>query len=649
MDTAKTKPVWLESRLSEIYVIAEVGINHNGDMATAKKLIRAAVEAGADAVKFQCRNLEKIYTKDVWNDSKKAEQNSQYLLSELKKAHLTFTDIENLFHYSQRFNVDCLVTPFDSDSATFLNDLGLEAFKIGSPDMTNLLLLKQVVSYGKPIIISTGMSGVDEIKQVVDFLKNNQAEFCLLHCNSTYPAFPQDLNLRMIPKMKQDYGVPVGYSGHERGFVPTLAAVAMGAQVVERHITLDRTQTGPDHNASLAPDEFKNMVIGIHEIEMSLGASTRSMGQGEKGNRLALGKSLVYKTSLAKGMVIKEECFEAKSPARGISVLKYPDFIGRNLTCDVQEDDYVSEGHFSEHEIEDYHQLFGERVKWGIIGRLNDFDKFLTLKPRVIEIHLTWRDLLEEKPKVDSTKLREQELIVHSPEYYQDKLIDFTTGDKSITAYSLDSVKRSMELAKKLAEFTKQKPMLIVHPGGHFENGRPKEVKELYSRLEENISPVMQDSGIEVLLENMPPLPWYYGGQWHQVVFMDAEEIAGFFDQTGWSMCYDTSHAQLYCAFSNQDLIAHANRLKPYIRYLHISDAAGVTEEGLQIGDGDIKFKQLLELFADQPIKFVPEIWQGHLNQGEGFKLALSRLASIMTSDNVQRVFKGPRVIFERP
>lgn len=625
-------------RNTSVYVIAEIGLNHNGAIDEAKKLIDAAVEAGVDAVKFQARSLEDIYTKKVLNDPLKAEHGTQYLLNEIKKSFLTFEELAELYNYtSQKHSfVDFFATPFDLKSAEFLNSLGLKLFKLGSPDFSNLPLIYKVTSFNKPLILSTGMSSEDEIIKVISYLDSLNADYILLHCNSTYPASIQDINLKYIHKLQSLCNRSVGYSGHEQGFVPTLAAVSIGAKVIERHITFNRDSLGPDHRSSLLPEEFKQMISCIREIELSLGHDKKVVNQGESNNRLSLGKSLVYASSLKAGVVISEKNLIAKTPAKGISPLELNSFIGKKLLNDVEEEDYVA--------LEDFQQkkeeVFDIPNTWGIVGRLNDFEDFLHLKPDLVEIHLTWRDLVDfniDRFKLDNKQYK-QDLVVHAPEYHFDKLIDFTTNDKEIVDLSLDMLSRTFELARGLSSHFEGVdknigPRIVVHPGGHFKTQTISNKEDQYRRLQKNLSQ-LDSRGLRVLVENMPPYPWYFGGQWYNTIFLDPGEISQFAQSMGWGVCYDLSHAQLYCNYANIKLDTFTKKIFNNISYLHISDASGTTQEGLQLGNGVMDYDHLFEIFSQLDVGFIPEIWKGHLNKGEGFKKALTFIQDLLKKNS---------------
>jgi N-acetylneuraminate synthase len=621
----------------EVHIIAEIGINHNGSLEHAKELIKAAKEAGANSVKVQVRNLEEIYTKSVLNDPLKAEHGTQYLLHELQKAHLTYDDVKELQDYAKEINVTFFATPFDNKSADFLNELGCEIFKIGSPDFTNLPLITKVCSFNKPIILSTGMSTEEEIRTVVSYLKENRANFALLHCNSTYPASFQDINLNYIPELKRISGTTVGYSGHERGFAPTLAAISQGAMIIERHITKNIDSDGPDHSSSLSIDEFHQMTKAVRQVEQSLGVMKKIYNQGEQNNRLSLAKSLVFSKDFPKGHTLQVSDLISKTPAKGLSPLELGNFIGKTLNEDVLEDSYIFYHQLSENKKEATKTSFDIPKTWGIVGRLNDFRDFLDLKPDLVEIHLTWRDLVDFKPeKFNLTGDKfSQDLVVHAPEYYHDELIDFTSSDSNIVEMSLDMLQKTFNLAKDLSpSFTGVNqnigPRVVVHPGGHFKE-LPKNVpKDLqYSSLEKNLSS-LNSEGLRVLVENMPPFPWYFGGQWYNTVFLDPGEISQFANNMGWGVCYDLSHAQLYCNSANITLKEFTKKIKGHIHYLHISDGMGTTQEGLQLGHGDMDFDHLFEILNELDVGFIPEIWQGHLNNGQGFKEALVKIEDLL-------------------
>ena len=233
------------------YVIAEIGLNHNGDLSLAKRLVDAAITAGADAVKFQKRKLNETYTQAIIDQPRHGEQGLQYIVPLLIEFELADDAFRELYDYCRARDITFMCTPWDRPSVDFLESMELDGYKIGSPDMTNFPLIEYVIATGKPMLMSTGMSTEEEIRRTLAFLEDHRAEYALFHCVSTYPAAPEEINLRFMQTLREWSGRPVGYSGHDTGTVISLAAVAMGARLLERHLTMDRAMRGPDHKASL--------------------------------------------------------------------------------------------------------------------------------------------------------------------------------------------------------------------------------------------------------------------------------------------------------------------------------------------------------------------------------------------------------------
>ena len=268
----------------EVFVIAEIGNNHNGSLELAFKMIDAASKAGANCVKFQMRKMSSVYRKKSLN--KQGEDlGTEYVLDLLDRFQLSQEEHKQVAEYCLDKGILYMCTPWDIDSVDALEALNVQAYKVASADLTNLPLIEKLIQTQKPIILSTGMSSFAEICVTTDFLNSKKADFALLHCNSTYPAPFRDINLKWIKKLKNIHSL-IGYSGHERGIAVTLAAVGLGAKVVERHFTFDRTMEGPDHAASLEPTEFQALISGIREIEDALGDGIeRVISQGEMINR----------------------------------------------------------------------------------------------------------------------------------------------------------------------------------------------------------------------------------------------------------------------------------------------------------------------------------------------------------------------------
>ncbi|AGB02349.1 N-acetylneuraminate synthase [Methanoregula formicica] len=327
------------------FIIAEAGINHNGDIALAKSLIDAAFSAKADAVKFQTFNTDSLVTADAQKAEYQKESGSstetQYAM--LKKLELTKNDFKILSEYAKKKGIIFLSTGFDDESIEILIHLKIPAFKIPSGEITNLPLLKKIAQTHKPVILSTGMATLEEIRDAVDFLKKNGCrDIILLHCTSSYPAPFNSVNLRVIGSLRKEFNVPVGYSDHTKGTKIPVAAVALGACVVEKHMTVDRSLPGPDHKASIEPHEFRRMVESIRNVEMALGSENKAVQECEQSNRNLVRKSIVAKKIIRKGSVFSEEMFTLKRPGTGIEPRYITQLIGKSAKCDIRKDSVIT-------------------------------------------------------------------------------------------------------------------------------------------------------------------------------------------------------------------------------------------------------------------------------------------------------------------
>lgn len=330
--------------MSNTFIIAEAGVNHNGSIELAKKLVDAAVEAGVDAVKFQtfkseklvCRNAEKAkYQKDttVKNETQ---------LEMLKKLELNEESHKILIDYCNKKGILFLSTPFDLDSIDFLFNLGIRIFKIPSGEITNYPYLKKVAKLKKKVILSTGMSTLTEIEDAVKILrKYGTSDITVLHCNTEYPTPMSDVNLNVLKTIKENLNINVGYSDHTLGIEIPIAAVALGATVIEKHFTLDNSMEGPDHKASLNPKELKRMVTAIRNIESAMGNGIKKPSNSEYKNIGIVRKSIVANTSIKKGEVFTEENLCCKRPGTGISPMKWDEIIGKTAVRDFDEDEMI--------------------------------------------------------------------------------------------------------------------------------------------------------------------------------------------------------------------------------------------------------------------------------------------------------------------
>jgi len=603
------------------YIIAEIGVNHNGSVQIAKQLIDVAISAGADAVKFQKRSFPDIYTKELLDNPNLGEQSFQYMIPLLREFELPEKDFVFLKKYCDKKGITFLCTPFDKKSVNFLEKLKVPAYKIGSCDLTNFDLLEKVIKTKKPILLSTGMAYPDEIKSTVQFLNKKRAKFVLLHCSSTYPAPWDKLNLRFMQTLAQQFGVPTGYSGHELGISVSIVASALGASVIERHLTLDRAMKGPDHAASLEPQNFKRLVRDIRYTRKALGDGNKYMSRGEILNREVLGKSLVAAKAIKKGQTITREMLTAKGPGKGLS----PQFIDQ-ITGKKAKRDFEKDGLFLESDLKAIrHPNFSKkfRSRWGLKVRFHNLDQMMEYKPKMVEFHFTDKDLdYDFRPE----KKYNTELYVHAPEYHFRSINDLCALDLDLRKEAIEVMQWTINKTREIKKYFKsRRPKIIFHPGG-MSIDPIKNRKQLWENLEKSLKK-LDTRGVELLPENLPPRPWYFGGQWVDNIFVDLDNITAFCKRTGYKCTLDLSHAKLYYNLVEKDFYAAIKKIRPYARELHVSDAYGTDGEGLQISEGEIDWNKIREIFRNYKYGWIPEIWRGHQQEGRGFFIALERLA----------------------
>ena len=315
-----------------VYIIGEAGVNHNGNLETAKRLVLCAKNAGCDCVKFQTFKAEKIVTQTApmakYQEQNTGRKESQYEM--LKKLELSYNQFQELYQYCQDVGIDFLSSPFDEESADFLDSLGISAFKISSGEITNKLLLEHIAKKGKKIYLSTGMSDIDEVENAVSWIRAmGNKNIVLFHCTSNYPAAYESVNMNAMLTIKKKFLCPIGYSDHTAGIEIPILAVALGAQVIEKHFTYDKNAEGPDHKASLSPDELKAMVKSIRHVEVALGNGTKKPSKEELVTRQLVRKSLAWKNSLPKDHIVTPEDICCLRPGDGLPPMEYEHIIGK--------------------------------------------------------------------------------------------------------------------------------------------------------------------------------------------------------------------------------------------------------------------------------------------------------------------------------
>lgn len=612
-----------------IFVIAEIGNNHNGSLTLAKSLVDAAIAAGADCAKFQIRNRDALYRTKA--DGSRAEDlGVEYIQDLLDKVELSMDEHRQVRAYCAEKGIIYLCTPWDEPSVDALAEFDVPALKIASADLCNPYLIAKAASLGKPLILSTGMSFEHEIIRAIGQLRALNTPFALLHCNSAYPAPESDIQLGYITRLKELHDL-IGYSGHERGIAITFAAVALGAKLVERHITLDRDMEGPDHLASLEPAEFRQLVEGIRQIEQALPCQGpgRHASQGELLNRENLSKSVIAARPITKGEVFEQQMLRVASPGQGLVPYKLEKLLGRRANRDLAEGDFLFESDLREQSA--VRRDFSLPIRWGVPVRYHDFRQYRQwIRPDLFEFHLSYRDLsVSPLPYLDSVDC--SRLVVHAPELFENsELLDLTSEDSDYRQRSIANLQRVVDATLQIAElFPQAQDLLIVANVGGFSADAPVPLthrSELYRRFQESCAQV-RFGRTELIPQNMAPFPWHFGGQRHQNIFMMPDELAEKARTLGLRLCLDLSHLQMTCHHFGLDFQAALALLLPHSVHLHVADAKGSNGEGVLIGTGDIDWTATWTQVRNYPqTSFIPEVWQGHKDHGAGFWSALEFL-----------------------
>lgn len=330
--------------MSRVLIIAEAGVNHNGDLDTAIRMVDAAKRAGVDIVKFQTAIPELVISKfaEKADYQKITTKASESQLEMVRRLHLKFEEYVPLKKHCDDVGIKFLSTPFDIDSVRFLEQLGCDMWKIPSGEITNYPYLMEIAKTKKPVIMSTGMCTLEDIRVAIDVLRKRGVEdITLLHCTTEYPTPLESVNLKAMDVLRKEFRLPVGYSDHTQGIKIPIAAVAMGAVIIEKHFTLDRLMEGPDQKASLEPCELKEMVDSIRSIEIALGDGRKQPSEVEKKNIVAARKSIVAKMPIKEGEVFSEDNLTTKRPGNGISPMMWEDVIGKIALRDFEEDELI--------------------------------------------------------------------------------------------------------------------------------------------------------------------------------------------------------------------------------------------------------------------------------------------------------------------
>lgn len=614
-------------------LIAEIGNNHNGSLISAKQLIDQAYESGINAVKFQARSLNDLYINLSESYLNKTDFSTAYTIGQLKKFNLNHEELSELFQYANERNLIVICTPFDIQSAQFLKTQPIDFIKIASADMSNFKLLNEFTDSAIPLIISTGMHQLESINNLSNWLKQNFIEATLLHVNSTYPTPFSDVNLRFMPNLGRiSTSGMYGYSGHERGIHIPIAAVSLGATIIEKHFTMDKSQEGNDHKVSLLPNEMKTMVENIKTLTQALsgGVKKKPTSQGERLNKIALSKGVYAKKRLPKGTQLQDKDLIFASPCVGLTPEELHFYIGKTLTKEINLNDPISKSCF---EVSSTVKELKNISNYGIPVRFRDLEKIQKeFTPTFLEYHMFSTDL-NVNPKDYSKILKGKTLSVHAPEQFEDGFIlDLVSENNEVYNESLNLFEKIISWAVSIKDLTGQNQIkLITNVGGatnNYEELKNFNKERAFEKLSE-INQKCATNGIQFLPQTMPPFPWHFGGQGFHRLFVDVQDMIDIQNWCEIKFCMDVSHTFMSCSHLKVPFYDSLDKVSKYFNYLHIADAIYPGEEGINIAEGEIDFTRLSKYLDNKKYNWIPEVWNGHLDDFSGFKKALKKLNQI--------------------
>lgn len=601
-----------------IKIIAEIGINHDGDPEKARKLIESSFRSGAHAIKFQYRNLNNAYSGNA------KEIGDEMLSKEINRNYLSPDQLIDLSVNAAELGLEVGISFFDKkDIQDFGNQIAIfDFFKIPSVELTNSDLIDALLGLNKHIYISLGTHNEVEVINALERLP--KSGWTPMHCISNYPVTLENARLGYITYLQDQWGVGVGYSSHDDDWEVCLLAMQMGVTVVERHITLDRGADGLDHSSSSTPDHFEKMARFAKAIPILLvGNSPRVANQGELLNRQNLGRSYYAIDNFAKGYVLNMSDLEYRSPHTGLDKTNIKKYIGKPLQADISKGEVIAEGVFNKiTPISDKVIGIAKEMKLSLPVRLHDYEKIESMFPiGAFEFHLSFDEVLSE---IDLTNISpDNKYSIHLPDYINPtQLMDpFSEDDKQKEA-SLIILERTIKFAEKLQALTGVKVPIV----GSFSvvHTDREDFFEKHSALLKSYL----KRGVELVPQWLPPIAWYFGGSIGLSVMNNLEDVK-YLKQHNLGVCMDVCHLILGRNYYNYSAETIINDLKEQVAHIHIADAIGVDGEGLAIGDGDSENVELIKQILPCDCLKVIEVWQGHLDNGTGFRKALIKLTEM--------------------
>ena len=601
-----------------INIIAEIGINHDGDKKKAKKLIELSYESGVNSVKFQYRNLKNTYFKNV------REIGDEILSKEINRNYLSPNEIIELCKFAKSLDLDVGISFFNkNDIEDFASDIDIfDFFKIPSVELSNKKLIDSLLLLDKHLYISLGAHDEQEIDKSLRRLP--KTGWTPLHCVSNYPVTLTNPRLGYICYLKNKWNRKVGYSSHDDNWEVCLLAMQMGATVIERHITLDRNANGLDHSSSSTHNHFKKLVDFASAIPVSLnGNSPRIINQGELINRQNLGRSYYANSTYKKGDILNLDELIYRSPNTGLDESDINKYIGKPLQNDLKKGEVLSKYHFHKtRTISDHIIEKANMMKLSLPVRLHDYKKIEKLFPiGAYEFHLSFDELFSD---INYSNINpKNKYSIHLPDYINPtQLMDPFSKNDDQKNKSIELINRAVEFAKKLQNISNSKVPIV----GSFSvvNIDRTRFFEQHNQLFRSYN----EQGVDIMPQWLPPIAWYFGGS-IKLDIMNNEIDTKFLHQYDIDLCMDICHLILGRNYYNFCVNSLLSVIKKQIKHIHIADATGVDGEGVTIDENNNENTAIIKEMLDFDCMKVIEVWQGHLDNGTGFKNEIIKLTKI--------------------
>jgi sialic acid synthase SpsE len=608
-----------------IKIIAEVGINHNGEKDVARHLIDAAAKAGVQCIKFQYRNIDRTYL------GNKNEIGDEILDAEIRRSYLSPGDLKELCAYGKSLGLEVGVSFFIVED---INDFeggvsNFDFFKVPSPELRNVELINSLLSFGRGVYISTGAHDEQAIEETFHAL--NGDNWNPFHCISNYPTELFNSRLNYLKYLQKKWNRLVGYSSHESDWRACIAALALGAKWIERHITFDKAMDGLDHSTSSTPDEFADLVIYAKYADAMLdGDGPRVANQGERMNLQNLGRSYHIIKPIQSGSVLLEDAISYRSPATGIGINQIKHFFGKKLLREGRVGQPLSESLFAITPDLTADQIeFLNLKKVSLPARFHDLPKLREAFPiQNFEMHLSFTEL---SSQIDESLFRASEhYSIHLPDYISStELINPFSKNQSIRQRSVKIFENTLALATYLSKLTGAR-VPLVSSLSVVDDG----VENFYKNCNA-LTKKYSDAGIELTYQTLPPFGWYFGGSVPLNAYCSPVDWA-YIAEMEIPVTLDLSHLIMSCNYYHVDLNSVIHQLLPTTKHIHLSLADGIDGEGVGFSELSSQNKELILQILSLPRIKVIEVWQGHLNEFMGFRDSIMQLYALARGDSYE-------------